>query len=178
MRSSKATEICCTTCSISPLHKTASPKNLVQVAVAYFFLQYPGVFFGTVSFPEASLVQSDVTPTVVRTDPRALLPCASRRFSTFPSKVYFFLTQCHGSPWRGRQCTRHLIRWIPFSALLSVLGITLTKCTSLKYTALPSQPWLVDHLVYGWPLYKWRNYYTYKSYYSYNREENHLCEHN
>ena len=97
----------------------------------------------------------------------------------FSFKGLFFLTQCHGSPWRGRQCTRHLIRWISSSTLLSVLGITLTKCTSLKYTTtLPSQPWLVDHLVYCWPLYKWRNYYKYESYYSYNREENHLCEHN
>ena len=135
------------TCSISSPYDSFTRKTGPKLQWPIFFFSSLE-FFCTVSFPEASLVQSDVTPTVVRTDPRALLPCASRRFSTFPSKVYFFLTQCHGSPWRGRQCTRHLKR-SSLPALLSVLGITLTKCSSLKYTTLPSQPWLVDHLVYG-----------------------------
>ena len=118
-----------------PLHKTASPENLVQSQWPIFFLQYPGVFFGTVSFPEASLVQSDVTPNSGENWlPAHYSPALPEGFPFFPSKVYFFLTQCHGSPWRGRQCTRHLKR-SSFSALFSVLGIT-WKCTSLKYTQL------------------------------------------
>ena len=71
---------------------------------------------------------------MVRTDyPRTTPLRFPKVFHFFLQRFIFFLTQCHGSPWRGRQCTRHLIR-SSFSALLSVLGITLTKCTSLTYT--------------------------------------------
>ena len=117
--------------------------------MAYFFLQYSGVFFGTVSFPEASLVQSDVTPNSGENWPHAhYSPALPEGFPLFLQRFIFFLTQCHGSPWRGRQCTRHLKR-SSLPALLSVLGITLTKCTSLKYTTLPSQglltTWYLGH---------------------------------